>query len=130
MKSRCSRLLIVWFVGLLILAGCTTHRKVAQKTLVATPSPPFELLALPTEAQIPCSYQSAVALWELPGLEPVDPDSSSGGNTGERLGWVEACTEVRVTDYAWSEADQAFYVYVETESLKGWLALDFVDFVP
>jgi hypothetical protein len=69
-----------------------------------------------------------VALWELPGLEPVDPESSSGGNTGERLGWVKACTKVQVTNYAWSEADQAFHVYVETNGLKGWTISDFVDF--
>jgi hypothetical protein len=133
--SKMSRLLIALSLGLLILVGCTAHRAgTARRTAVATPIPPPELLTLPANAQIECddnpNYRSDVFLWELPGLEPVDPESSSGGNTGKRLGLVKACTVVRVTDYAWSEADQAFYVHIEMDSLKGWLTIDFLDFMP
>lgn len=146
MHPRSSKFLIVWLLGLLILAGCvTSRRKVVQKTAIATPIPPPELLALPTNAQIRCpddpQYRSRVTLWELPGLEPVDSDSGTCSNTGEYLGAVKECSVVTITDYAWSETDQEFYVYViadpdqelcdsERTCLKGWLLLRFVDLSP
>jgi hypothetical protein len=80
-----------------------------------------------------------VSLWELPGLGPVDPDSSSGSNLGRRQGVIKDCAQVKIVDYAWSETDQAFYVYVrarpdqeffeiEREKLEDWLELRFVNF--
>lgn len=120
---------------LYISAGCAAHRNnMAQKTAMATPKPLLELQTLPINAQARCddnpNYRSKVALWERPGLDPVDSDSSSQSNTGKRLGWLEACTEIEIIDLAWSETDQEFYVYAKTNNLEGWLVVSLVDFAP
>ena len=145
MYPRHSRLLIVLLLGLSSLAGCAGRCDVVQETTVATPTPPSELLALPANAQIRCddnpNYRAAVTLWEFPGTEPRDLDSSCDGHVGKALGYVKDCSVVRVTDHAWSEADQTFYVYVEAEvdqeyfdverdSLEGWLEQSFIVFLP
>jgi hypothetical protein len=145
MYPEYGKLLIVLFLGLAGLAGCVGRCDEVRKTTMATPMPPPELLALPVNAQIHCddnpNYRTAVTLWEFPGTEPRDPDSSCEGHVGKDLGYVKDCSAVRITDYAWSEADQTFYVYVEAEvdqeyfdverdSLEGWVEQSLVVFLP
>ncbi len=144
MYPKYSGLLIALLLGLASLAGCTGRCDVVRETTEAKPTPPPELLALPANARIHCddnpSSRSAVTLWEFPGTEPRDPDSSCDGHVGKTLGNVKDCSVVRVTDYAWSEADQTFYVYVEAEvdqeyvdverdSLEGWIEQSVVVFL-
>ena len=99
-----------------------------------TPVPPIELLDLPRTARIDCHEdpnlnRGDVVVWELPGVEPPDPDSAYEGDRGERLGSLSCCTVVTVTDCAWSETDQEFWAYLETQDLEGWVALGLLDFM-
>lgn len=129
MRQEFGKLAVAFLLGVVILAACNTNRtEIRQETALPTPMVPPELQNLPVDLRIDCIYESAVALWELPGLNPVDPDSSSGANRGDPMGRVKACAEVRVTDYAWSETDNVFYVFVEAGEQKGWLKINFLDF--
>lgn len=89
-----------------------------NKTQMPTPVPPSDLSALPRPARIKCDNPpradwDVVAIWELPGTQPGDPNSAYMGNRGQRLGLLSGCTPVTVTNYAWSQTDRAFWVYVK-----------------
>lgn len=126
----------VILTSILLLAGCTMRQdRLAQETPVRTPIPPPELMDLPVDAKIRCYddpnlNRGEVVVWELPGVEPSDPNSAYMGARGERLGSLRPCTAVTIAGYAWSETDQEFWVYVEADRLEGWVPLSLVDLVP
>ena len=131
MRASIPVLAVVLTCALVVACCVAPHDEQPQ----ATPIPPAELLSLPTNAQIDCYddpslNQGSAVVWELPGVDPSDPNSAYMGDRGERLGSVRACTVVSVTDYAWSETDQVFWVRIKAEDLEGWIRLDIVDFVP
>lgn len=130
---------IAFFVALmsiLFLAGCTVRwDRSAQETPVETPIPPPELMDLPVDAKIRCYDdpnldRGEVVVWELPGVEPPDPNSAYMGARGERLGTLRPCAVATIASYAWSETDQEFWVYVDADGLEGWVPLNLVDLVP
>lgn len=96
------------------------------------PNLPTELLSLPRSAQMDCpdnpDLRVELFVWELPGVEPSDPNSAYRGSRGERLGSLSSCTIVTITAYAWSETDQEFWVHVSAEGIEGWITLDLIDF--
>lgn len=114
----------------LAIAGCGSC---AASIPLETPTPPPELWTLPQEARIVCSGNPAldkgsVVLWELPGVDPADPNSAYQGDRGRELGTLAHCTAVTLTGYAWSRTDQEFWGYVKAKGLAGWVSLDLVDF--
>ncbi len=118
-------------LGIFAVTGCTTR---TDELPQETPIPPSALMDLPRAAKIrdprtDCE-QLAVNIFEFPGVEPLDPNSAYQGHTGKNLGSLRACTAVTITDYAWSEFDQEFWVYVKTEDLEGWVWLEDVDVEP
>jgi hypothetical protein len=118
----------------LLLVGCMAASP--QDSLGAaleTPTPPVELANLPRRGQTKCSddpnlNQGAVNVWELPGVEPPDPNSAYQGDRGEELASLPMCTEIVATDYAWSVTDQEFWVRIRVEDLEGWVPLGLLDF--
>ena len=126
------RTLFNCLISCLAITGCAKYQHSLPQ---ATPVPPSVMQSLPQRAEISCSNdpdldQGSVVVWELPGVEPSDPDSAYMGARGKRLGSLPSCTVVKVTDYAWSETDEEFWVYVEAADLEGWIALRLLDFVP
>lgn len=105
-------------------------------TRIPMPALPTELTALPVQAHSECSInrgwnQGGTDVWEYPGIFPtVIPDNSvlPTGFRGETLGKVRDCTEILVTDYAWSEVDGEFYVLIESERAAGWMPFEYVIF--
>lgn len=97
------------------------------------PTPPTELLLLPRRARIHCAADSranaaGVNLWELPGIEPSDPNSAYQGNRGKLIDAIQGCTEVTATEYSWSETDQMFWVRVRAASgPEGWLPVHLLE---
>jgi hypothetical protein len=65
-------------------------------------------------------------VWELPGLPSSDPESEPFGDTGKLLGNLEPCARVAITNLAWSDTDEEFYVFVETNAIKGWVPLELI----
>lgn len=116
----------------LLLAGCSDNGGIETPEASApTPNPPGALLALPLEAQMRCTGdpnldRGTIVLWEYPGLESPEDDSSLGSFTGLSTGGLEHCDPVAITDYAWSHADEEFYVYVESGSDEGWVVFRLV----
>ncbi len=113
-------------------AGCTIGQ---NESIQETPTPPPELLDLPADAQIQCFNDSNLDrggsyIWEFPGIEPSDSNSAYQGDTGERIGTLPSCTWVTITNYSWSETDQEFWVLVDADGVKGWIAFDLVNLVP
>jgi hypothetical protein len=123
----------------ILAAGCAllgTGRP--EETPVLPPPPPAELASLPVEVGVNCSKRycipkrgcSGVGVLELPGLPPIDPDSYPYADYGELQGTIWECTPATVTQYAWSDYDQEYFVYVVTDGLEGWVALCYVDLAP
>lgn len=113
----------------IIIAGCARE---TTQNLPETPTPPLELQSLPKNARIDCPNNAdpskgQVVIWELPGVEPTDRNSAYCGRRGEELGVLPDCTDVVITDCAWSTTDQEFWVLIETQDLTGWVTLDLVD---
>lgn len=99
-----------------------------------TPTPPIELQTLPRRARVHVGYvhpewgPGEIYVWELPGITPADLDSAYMGDRGNPLGTLLRGTEVTIMDYAWSEADQEFWVYVRaSDGLEGWITLNELD---
>lgn len=127
-RTRLPVLLIL--LGLLSVFGCSTQR---DRSTLATPTPPADLLTLPRDVQVICHNdpnldRGTVNVWELPGLEPSDPNSAYQGRRGNLQGELSWCTPVKVSDYAWSETDREFYVHVAAGSVQGWILLKFISF--
>ena len=121
---------LVLLVSAFALTYCTAYRAEPTRPV---PTPPAKLLNLPQTARISCSSDSAqnsgdVVVCELPGVEPSDPNSAHQGRRGERLGTLSPCTPVTMTDYAWSETDQEFWVHITSEGLEGWVSLPLIDY--
>lgn len=135
------RLLLVFIT--VFLNACTSSQSNPQMT----PIPPPELLKLPADGLVRCAAhpnidQLGPVVWELPGIPPQDPNSNIRGDRGKDLGVVKNCSTVTLTDYAWSETDKEFYVYIKTENpddiietnttnrLEGWVPSHFLDLSP
>lgn len=105
-----------------------------NKAQMPTPVAPSELSVLPRDAQIKCDNPPRaewddVAIWELPGVEPGDPNSAYMGNRGKRLGLLRGCISVTVMSYAWSQTDRAFWVHIKGPSgEEGWVLLKLLVF--
>jgi len=104
---------------------------------VPTPTPPVELQTLPKNARVRVRYvhpvwgPGEIYVWELPGLTPSDRDSAYMGERGNPLGTVLEGTEVTIVDYAWSEADQEFWVRIRAPGVpEGWILLSELDLTP
>lgn len=99
-----------------------------------TPIPPPQLQELPRQVEMLCfenaqNNTAAITLWELPGLPSRDPGSSRGSHTGTNVGSILPCSETVIMEYAWSAADQKFYVLVSNdEGIQGWVGLNFITF--
>jgi hypothetical protein len=116
-----------------ILSTCSVVSSPNQERPLNTPVPPHQLENLPKDAQISCHNdpvldRGAITLWSLPGLEPVDPESNPTANRGQRIGSLLPCTPIAITDIAWSETDQEFYLFVETSNIAeaGWVSLSLI----
>lgn len=124
--------LILWTL-LLVLSACNQQAQGPSLTqIVRTPQPPIELLEIPRRGSIVCSQvpnldRGEITLWELPGLKSSDPNSAYRGNRGKQVGALRPCTPVAITGYEWSEADREFYVQIEADNLKGWIALSLLN---
>jgi len=127
---------IVVVASLLVLASCTVLLPQPTPQRLPTPAAPPELQILPRSAHIGCTGHpdmdpAGVSLWELPGITPSDPDSAYRGDRGNWLGALPCYTEVTATDYAWSDTDREFYVYVRAQNgLEGWVPLSKIDLMP
>ena len=103
-------LILALLASIPVLTGCTTDQdQPPQKTSV----PPTWLSRLPEAAQTSCDADSVLNrretnVWELPGVEPSDPNSAHMGRRGKLLGSLPNCTEVMITGLAWSKTDQGF----------------------
>lgn len=127
---------------------------------IPMPNTPVELATLPTRAEIRCrgtvvpvAARDFVSVWARPGVDPDIPSGDSDSTywrpveeTHPQLGRLLQCTEVEVTNYAWSELGGEFYVYVEAvdaplpekgqefweriraEQAPGWVLFDQLDF--
>lgn len=110
-------LLILIYVALMAILpiACDSEKGEDIKT------PPVFTYALPQKAEI----KSYVAIWEFPGLPPLDKNSDFVGYRGKHLGTtIEG--EIEVSDYEWSDTDKGYYVYIVQGELKGWIPLEFV----
>lgn len=104
---------------------------------VPTPTPPIELRTLPRRASVRVGYvhpewgPGEIYVWEVPGITPSDLDSAYMGDRGNPLGTLLRGTEVTIMDYAWSETDQEFWVYLRAlDTLEGWVSLNLLDLAP
>ncbi len=90
------------------------------------PAVPAALANLPAAARIDCPGPSQGGtvwrLWELPGVQPDDPNSAYAGKRG-RVVELAPCTEVRMLQYAWPGIDREFYVLVEANQSRGWIPM-------
>ena len=125
-------ILLTSLLAVLIATNCTSRQDEPPQD---TPVPPSMLQDLPRTAKIRCSDNldhdlPGVAVWEFPGIKPPDPNSAYQGHKGKRLGILESCAEVMMTDCAWSEFDHEFWIYIETEGLKGWIPWGYFDLSP
>ena len=125
------RVLLFIAISCMVLTSCSRGANLPPNT----PNPPSTLLSLPDNAQILCHNDpklnsGGIYVWELPGLEPTDRNSGYMGRRGRALGLLEPCTIVTATDYAWSETDQVFWVYIKAEDAEGWVKLDLLSFSP
>lgn len=92
------------------------------------PDTPMELRSLPSRARLYCppSYDpsnpgaSGTYVWEYPGITPerLDPISIYSGYRGKILGVARDCSEVEVVDFAWSELDGEFWLWIEPVPAK------------
>ena len=94
-----------------------------------------ELTALPIQAHTECSHDAnmnrgGIYVWEYPSIYPAGgfDNSAFWGVRGQSLGVVRHCTEIQVTDYAWSEVDGEFWVLIESEQAAGWIPFESVSF--
>lgn len=123
---------------LMVLILCVVSSACSEATTsipLLTPTPPLEVSALPTKAWSRCFHDAnldrgSTYLWELPGVLPNDPDSAVGGRRGAIMGEIPRCTELQITQTAWSETDQKYWVYVVWDSQQGWVKIDYVQFQP
>jgi len=127
---------LIALISILFLVGCSAIRQsITSTTPVVKPSPPAELLDLPTTMQIKCSpdpdinQRGNANIWELPGLKLTD-DSDYYGDRGQRLGSLPFCTSVRAIKQIWSQSDKEFYIYIRANNLEGWITLDLLEPVP
>ncbi len=109
--------------------GCIAYR---EPTKVSTPMPPITLSKLPHTGQVHCSKdpnlnRGSYVIWELPGIPPGPNSSSGSGILGREKGLLLPCSEAKITDYAWSETDQDFYLFIEQGEAKGWIKMEFMD---
>jgi hypothetical protein len=125
--------LVTSMVIILFLSACNAVDFPTPERSPNTPIPPREIGDLPRNAQISCHNdpvldRGAITLWSLPGLEPVDPESNPTANRGQRIGSLFPCTPIAITDIAWSETDQEFYLFVETSNMAeaGWVSLSLI----
>lgn len=123
MKFSTSTLSILGLIllALIMLSGCTSSAPTQTTPVPATPIPPKYLDHLPTFGRVECDHElsyyglATVTLWELPGLSK-NPDTCDSdcfySIKGESKGSATHCTIVEITDFAWSEWDQTFYLFV------------------
>ena len=90
---------------------------------IPMPNTPVELATLPTRAEIRCrgtvvpvAARDYVSVWARPGVNPDIPTGDSDSTywrpveeTHPQIGRLLQCTEVEVTNYAWSELGGEFY---------------------
>jgi hypothetical protein len=128
--------------AIVFLSVCATF----QSPPAPTPNPPSGLLNLPADGPVRCYNdpnldKGGITVWEKPGLPSPDPDSNISGYKGLDLGAMRHCSIVRVADYAWSETDQKFYVYIKSDNsedwvytrvtpLEGWISFDLITLDP
>ena len=125
--------LAILVLGLSAVLGCIPGDDGNRLGLPSQGTPPAQLASLPVHAETKC-YESwkgtwvRIGIWELPGVKPGDSNSAYMGNRGDLLGSLPACTAVTVTDYAWSETDREFWLYIGgPDGEKGWVPLGLVD---
>lgn len=111
----------VFFLCSLLITGC------AGLTTSPTPQPipPFDRSKLPLMGHMECGG-GGFRLWEFPGIEPEPDDSNVLGDRGINVGSIEPCSSVSITRLRWSSRDRAYYVFVDAESVRGWLQADLV----
>jgi len=124
----------IWLV-LVILVTASCGQRSLTPAPGSMPQPPSELAELPRMAWIKCTGdanldQDRVYLWELPGVQPADPNSAYQGKRGNSTGLLAPCTQVQILEYAWSVWDKMFYVLVTNGQVKGWVTLDLLGFTP
>ena len=94
-------------------------------TLFPMPDVPAEFRSLPSRAIVKCYQEPELAhsglvhgwyVWEHPGIDPgnLDTDSAYRGYRGKNLGSVRDCSEVKAVDFAWSEVDGEFWLWIES----------------
>ena len=93
-------------------------------TLLPRPDIPTELSSLPSRGHVKCSQNSDPShpgssgwyVWEHPGITPENLDTNSPytGYRGKLLGIVRDCVDVKVVDFAWSEVDGEFWLWIES----------------
>ncbi|MBI5880245.1 MAG: hypothetical protein HZB53_21550 [Chloroflexi bacterium] len=93
---------------------------------------PAELAALPRMAWMECIVAEPdwplIVLWTWPGIPREHPDSDTSGNRGASLGYVQGCTQVEITKYAWSGSDRDYYVWVKADAAEGWVGVQQIAF--
>lgn len=109
------------FVLLFVLTGCISNLSFTSSTPTpaSTPTPPLEITNLPVMMHVKDNW----VIWELPGLPPLDSNSDFTGWTGQRLG-VTTAGEVEILEYAWSDTDKEFYVYIKQNDIEGWVPFE------
>ena len=99
--------------------GCANQAPTLNHIPQETPTPMLAFQQLPQYGRIDCSFSHDVylmakyGLYEFPGLSPESCDSDCASELGEEKGLATPCTIVLVTDYSWSEWDDAYYLYVK-----------------
>jgi hypothetical protein len=119
--------ILLLLVAVYGLSGCTVGtRQEVPPTATLLPA----LTSLPAKGKVPCIERTGVLLLEYPASIPPYPDSGGKGGRGRVLGEVSPCTHFTITQIAWSIYNREYYVYAETASAKGWIALHLIEVVP
>ncbi len=115
---------------------------------IPMPDVPEELVKLPAQAQIKCqdpensgraadSNEDSIRVWSYPGVLPPRPDDSaycaSVADYGLEQGQIARCSEIQIIDFAWSEFDGEFLVWLKWQIPRGhrggfkWACWNFAD---
>jgi len=111
----------VFFLCSLLITACNGP----TTTPTTQPTPPLDRSELPLMGHLWCGGGGSY-LWEFPGIEPEPDDSNVFGDRGIKVGTLEPCSSVLITRLRWSSWDRAYYVFVDSESARGWLNADMV----
>jgi hypothetical protein len=133
MRQVCfSTRMTVFVATAMVVVGCYSPTPTPR----TTPIPPSNLETLPRNASMKCNSsiphpeRTLITLWELPGLEPGPKSSQGGGVRGRDIAYVPECTPIRMMRFAWSEADNEFYIFVQAPQGEGWVRLYFINLEP